>query len=304
MKDLVTSTVTAVSTKVRDNNKIHIGGYETVEKMIAIDRVHKRVFHEAYGKSFDRSESTFDGKDKVFALRSLDRVNSIIGVPAVKVLGTGDMCLVAPWAMLTQGIDTGETADFGPGKLVLPITKGPIATVCFLPCGGMDYETDELPTWAVRVNMSTLYPSFDVKLHKACWTEGRGKMTTEKKTNHVHLFPGQVEVGDFLLINNEAKEVYTVGENANFPEGKAELATFRTNWDGSVLKPRNFKIGKMPYVYGAVRAIPNNYLLEKQAVSMSLAKVADDNTGTLKLSFMSARFNGCGFLVHETHVVE
>ena len=71
-----------------------------------------------------------------------------------------------------------------------------------------------------------------------------------------------------------------------------------------MLKPRNFKIGKMPYVYGAVRAIPNNYLLEKQAVSMSLAKVADDNTGTLKLSFMSARFNGCGFLVHETHVVE
>ena len=217
--------------------------------------------------------------------------------------------------MLTHSID--ENEDFGPGKLVLPITIGPVDTVCFLPCGGMDPETDELPTWTEKVELTRLmysfiwrqwltklYASFDVKLHRAIWNEGRGKITTKKDTNYVHMFPGQVEEGDYLLVNNEAKKSIHDLRKRQFSgwdgrighlhyglERVSEKALVIQNWEGT-LRTWRPQGDSEPISRGQTGCVPES------------GEISDDNVGTLQISFTSARFNGCGFLVHETHVVE
>ena len=140
-KEIVGATVTALAKKIKDINKIHLSSGELLEKCATLDRIHKNIFEGAFGSKYTPDEVA--DRSLTYYLRSLDFVSSMVGSSMIRIYNSGDLCIVAPWAVLTTSLSENPD-EFCAGKLVLPITKGPVATVCFLPCGGLDFATDQV----------------------------------------------------------------------------------------------------------------------------------------------------------------
>ena len=147
--------------------------------------------------------------------------------------------------MLTYSIDEEQNEDLGPGKLVLPVTIGPVATVCFLPCGGMDRDTEELPVWADKVDLTKLYASFDEKLHSTVWNEGKGK-SQKRRTQTMSICSREKSRTLFSRQQRGKKSIHDwrkrqfsgregrIGHLRYGLEGISEKASIIQNWEGTL----------------------------------------------------------------------
>ena len=293
-EQLVSCTVAALEKKVKDNNKIHLSSGERLEKSVVVERIHKNVFEGAYGTKYTPDEVA--NRHMSYHLRSLDKIAEMMSSVMVRVYSSGDICIVAPWAVLTSPLD--DNREFGAGKLVLPVTKGPVATVCFLPCGGLDFDTDQVPTWADKISITRLVSKFDVKLHPAVWRQGRGKFTVGRKKKEASIVKDQIKIGEYIRSRGASHEIISVDKDVFL--GNADRVVFKDRWE-SACNEQLFTIAEVPFLYGVIRAVRNGLMEDWECDKLELANLKD-GIGALKLAFHNAPFNACGFLVTDTHI--
>lgn len=314
--EMVSSTYETVLKKVKDSNKIHVTSTDPHQRTVMVDRVHSRVFKGAFGTKIGEGSEEEEENQCFYSVESLDNVIRVLGKSAIKITGDRDVCIVTPWQVLLSELDGGPPGEFCAGKLVLPITKGPLETLCFLPCGGLDFETDDVPTWANKIPLScissSLLQSDLAGDYPSLKDLGKGKINFVSKTDHLDILPGQsVEEGDRIVCNGEEHIIRTVGPNAFYREGTADVVTFtdilvegkwvRDKWvkNGN---EKTYHIIRMPFLYGQMREINNEKLESLDNVNIKLNKISSHNVGTVNITYKNACFNPHGFMIHDSHI--
>ena len=110
-----------------------------------------------------------------------------------KIHQSGDISLVTPWYVITEDLtisfeDEGSTRNTSTkGSLAIPIkeTNGDIMKL-FIPCAGLDPDTDQVPTWVTGYNIRKIIPEMD-KMSLYPRVSGNGKLSGIKAMDYASL---------------------------------------------------------------------------------------------------------------------
>ena len=100
---------------------------------------------------------TFEKSSPVFNITTLERLQQIIGNSRsiAKIHVADDVSIITPWlAFKAPYKDDG--VDVEKGRLTIPLKEIGEYVKVFIPCGGMDPDTDELPDWCEHYNISEI----------------------------------------------------------------------------------------------------------------------------------------------------
>ena len=195
-------------------------------------------------------------------------------------------CIVTPWAILSDDMGLG----FEKGKFVIPVTRGSVSTICFVPCAGIDDETGQVPSWCEEVSLND-FAAFDWTAFPNLQTLGESKVNALANNVIKNVLPGEVMVGDVVTIGGQANEVVSVEENG-------EVVVCKDIWKKKG-NQRNYRITRVPKLYGKLLEIQNNNIETYADVNFALEKVNKNNHGTLKCTYRQGCFNSFGFSVYE-----
>ena len=196
-------------------------------------------------------------------------------------------CIVTPWAILSDDMGLG----FEKGKFVIPVTRGSVSTICFVPCAGIDDETGQVPSWCEEVSLND-FAAFDWAAFSNIQTLGESKVDVLANNNTItNVLPGEVMVGDVVTIGGQTNEVVSVGESE-------EVVLCKDIWKrkGSQRKIRTTKV---PKLFGKLVEIQNSKIEQYVDVNFTLVNVDKNNHGTLKCTYRQGGFNCFGFSVYE-----
>lgn len=123
-----------------------------------------------YGKLFLPQEKTVQATAKsspTFSLRSLGRLEKIlISECLIKFHHGGDISIITSWLILKLPLELNagtEGCILQPGRLLIPLKENENSTTVFIPCGGPDPDTDEIPSWCKLYDISDI---INVKAHQ------------------------------------------------------------------------------------------------------------------------------------------
>ena len=131
----------------------------------------------------------------------------------LKIHAGGDVTIIAPWMVTTENIVVSETTTFEPGRLVIPVKEIEDKLQVFIPCGGPDPDTDNLPTWCRSYNISNELISILPEHLK--YSRGVGVLTGIAKQDWTVIKRDQVDEGDFIHVRGQYLEVMSVGIDFN-----------------------------------------------------------------------------------------
>ena len=112
--------------------------------------------------------------------------------------------------------------------MAIPIKTNEERIECFLPCAGLDPDTDLIPSWCsvkghdIRELVPDISPSQLLPLRK----HGEGTLTGYKSTFFASIKSGQVEIGDLVYCRGQTMEVFAVSDDAFYPEGSRNSLRF------------------------------------------------------------------------------
>ena len=217
-----------------------------------------------------------------------------------QVPSTKDTSFISPVSIFI-GAQQDDNPWLQQGNLVMPLRQLDNNRVveCFIPCGGIDPDTDEIPTWSEEISLKDIVPDLDKKCIHPLRLAGVGKITGYRDFNFAIVQPNQVKKDDYVISRGQWMQVVTSGEDA-FNPGRDNV-TFKTNLTKNINKQK-FEIVRWPHLCGKILQLDVNNLKEYEPVSVSLSKINLDNIGSLNISFINMCFNSLGFLTHDTHV--
>ena len=211
---------------------------------------------------------------------------------------SGDISLVTSRCVIGEDVDTFIRS----GQLVLPISFDEENIKVFIPCEGIDADIEEVPAWADEVKLTEIIPGYDVKDVPNLRVRAQGKMTGVRGSDFTTIKSQQVEPGDFLACRGgEIYEIWSVADNAFFPEGTRDSIRLKRNFVKNVNK-QPFDIIKVPKLRGKIYSLKQNIVDFHNMVTIQLHKINSDDFGTLKISYRNACFNSFGFLTHDGHI--
>ena len=267
--------------KTRDSNVLKTTRADGNVKTIEIQRMHTSIYNAIF-----LQRNTEDVSCKTFA-----DVYNVLGDSTLRTFRTRDLCLVTPWATLLEDMGVG----FEKGKFVIPITKGAVATVCFVPCSGIDDETGEEPIWCDEVSLKQ-FAAFNWAVFTNLQTVAKNRVDILANDNITDVLPGEVMVGDIVTVGGQANEVLSVGDSGKYANG--EIVVCKDKWKRRG-NQRKLSVTRVPTLYGKMMAIQNEKLQSFADVNFSLTKVNENNYGTLICTYRQGGFNCFGFSVYE-----
>ena len=293
-----------IKQKLIDSNKMLSSNIDPhLKKVVVSENVHRYVYAGTFGQKFlpkEKLNVLQELKTPTFSLQTFDRVGEIFEIGGIKCHKSGDICIITPWSVLID--DIAGSMEFTKGKLVIPIKEKPEVITCFLPCGGLDPETDEIPSWAEDVLITDLFKGFDVKDFPSLQHKGVGKMSALRKQDYTSIASGQVNEGDYIICRGECKLVYAVAEDAFYPPGLRNCVRLKTSFKRNINK-QSYSIAKIPTLQGKIMDINKTQLKAHRTVRVMFEKISKENTGTLTVEYQNGCFNSLGFLTHETHIM-
>ena len=153
---------------------------------------------------------------------------------------------------------------------------------CFIPCGGLDPDTDNVPLWCQSYNIKDIVPNLKPMDLYSIRKPGIGKMSAIVKTDYTSITSGQVGEGDIILCRGQWMEVYAFGDDAFYREGVHDSVRFRKNVTKNCNKQK-YDIMKWPALQGKVVELNESDIGLHEAVSVTLTKINQQNLGSLKI---------------------
>ena len=303
-KNLCNNLSKSVLKKLKDASTLKSNIANPHNRQVQVLNVSRLIFTGVYGKLFLPEERTVAANSKsspLFNIQTLERLYSVFGSEyLVKFHHGGDVCLISSWLVLVSPVDVinnnGEVSIIHPGRLLLPLKdQGDVITV-FIPCGGPDPETDQIPSWCKEYTINDL---INVKPEQLHYKQGDGVLSAVANQNYTIIKKDQVNEGDFILIRGQYLKVYAV--STDFNSDARNVVRFTCDMKGNVNKQK-FSIASFPKLHGMIMDIPKVDVKEDKFVSVVLNKIDDDDIGILNVSFRNACFNSLGFLTHDTAI--
>ena len=259
--------------------------------IVTTQNIHKVVF-ATLGCKFNPSEKvSMSEKSISFNLFSIGRLHTLLGeADLVRVHKTGDVTLCAPWGILKEEIEGIEE-----GTYAVIIAEKKESFKIFVPCGGPDVDTDEVPSWVNSVRIDEIC-RLKVKKLPAYQSIGMASKIKKGDDSFVTLKDKIVEK-DYLLFNKEQVRV------------KAVAVDFNTDLNNSIRiegeflyshLPQNFKICRMPQLQGKILVVKNDKLKLYRPITVELDSINKHGFGNACFRYHYFCFNEMGFLIHDT----
>ena len=118
-------------------------------------------------------------------------------------------------------------------------------------------------------------------------------MSAIRGTDFSSLCSGQVDAGDHVLCRGGLNEVYSVADDAYFPEGFRDSIRFTKDFVKNVNK-QPFDIIKSPMLQGKIMNIDKKFIGTFQDISIILDNITLDDIGCLKVTYRNMCFNHGG----------
>lgn len=296
----------AIVLKIRDSNKMKSNYADPHLRTLALPDVHRLVFETTVATKFkdsEKNEDVVDSKNSSpnYSLSSISRINEVFPNAVIRVHSSGDITLVTPWYVLNREMNIHENV-FAKGALVLPVEQGDNAFKCFIPCAGLDPDTNLLPSWCESYSIRQLVPDLNPMELYPIRRPGIGKLVALRGTEHGTIPSGQIEESDIIYSRGQWMEVYAYGDDAFYREGTHNSIRFKQDVSKNINKQK-FDIMKWPIVQGKIVELDANVIDSHEFVSIVLNKINDQNIGNLKIVYRNACFNSLGFLTHDTYIV-
>ena len=223
-KDYRNDLVQWASAKLLDANKMKSSLNDPHKRTTTILNVHRLIFSGSFGNKFLPEERSLDNVDVKrsspnFKLQTLNRLNEVFGACFVKCHHSKDISFISPVSIYTAADPVHVQNEFPwlqQGSLVMPLRYlGGSDVECFIPCAGMDPDTDDIPAWSKEIRLNNIVPDLDPK--KCIYplrSAGEGKLTGYRNFNFVIIPPNQVKKDDFIVCRSQWMQVVTAGEDA------------------------------------------------------------------------------------------
>jgi len=279
-------------------------------RTLTIPDIHQFVFETVLCNRLNQEEkhlqctnTNLSKSSSLFNLQTLERVNQIFPKSPVKVHNSGDISLVTPWFVLNKD-QSFDDHIFKRGHLVIPIKSNDEGIECFIPCAGLDPDTDIIPSWCSEKghNIQELVPDISPNQLLPIRKHGEGTLTGYKSTFFASIKSGQVDIGDLIYCRGQTLEVFAISDDAFYPEGSRNSLRFTKDLTKNINRQK-FDIIKWPVLQGKIVNFNMRDVDVHEPMSFMLSKISDISVGTLKISYQNACFNSFGFLTHDTHLI-
>lgn len=300
-----------VKNKLNDNNNSKAFSVEGHQRLLTLPGHHRLTFMVMFSNAFNDSDEVVEQKDKKFisiSIETMERLGKLLSFcNFVRHHKNGDITIIAPWGVIDDD-EANDDHDDGNIHLLLekntfflPIKDEETYIKAFVPCGGPDPETDELPRWSRNVRLDEIVPLSSISIEKVQKIASRGT-TCEKISRGDDYFicmAGQIEVGDFVQFNGERVRAAIVG--TDFMSDSRDCITVEEKFKKDH-KLQNFKIIKLPILQGWITNVKKTETGSSSVyhpVTFSMSS-PDENIGIVQISFQNFCFNSIGFLTHDT----
>ena len=180
---------------------------------------------------------------------------------------------------------------------MIPLKETADGFQVFIPCGGFDPDTDQIPSWCCSYKVTELIL---ISPHNLKYTSGDGVMTAVAKQDWAVIKRDQVVEDDYILIWGQYLQIRSVA--VDFNTNLRNSIRFTKQLKNNVNKQKFF-IAKLPLVQGRITNIPRDIVAVQMPLSMFLNKIDGDDIGLLTIGFRNACFNNLGFLTHDTAII-
>ena len=265
------------------------------------------VFAAAFSIKFLITERFINGVDlnkssPKFNLTTISRVQEVFsGSAVVRVHSYGDLTLITPWFYVSNSSNETNNDFLQKNTLILPLNKTDGLYKCFIPCGGLDPTTDNIPPWCQSYNIKDIIPYINPMDLYSIRKPGIGKMSAVSKTDYTSIPSHQVDEGDLILCRGQWMEVYAFGDDATYHPGVHDIVRFTKDFNKNINKQK-YEIIKWPKLQGRIMELNENEIDLHEPVSVTLNNITERNIGSLKITYRNACFNSLGFLTHDTHI--
>lgn len=182
--------------------------------------VSRLVFCSVYGRILEASERNIESikpsasNTPLFELPSLERLLKFFksSESILKIHSGGDVSLITSWLVLKERFNVKGDLFFEGGRLVIPLKVNGDTVSVFIPCGGPDPETDQLPSWCRKYSLDDIIP---VKAQQLQYRQGEGLLSAVSKQDWTSIQKGQVNEGDYVNCRGEYLVVKGVGIDFN-----------------------------------------------------------------------------------------
>lgn len=245
------SLLTSTRLKLKESNKMKSSLADPHSRTVIIPEIHKLVFAGAFSSKFLPTERSLVGIDLKqssprFNLDSIIRVDEVFQGAVTRIHGSGDTTVVTPWYHITTDEMGSNSDDFlQKGTLLLPIQQNHHTIKCFVPCAGLDPETDNIPTWCESYKINDVLPNINIKDLYPIRKAGIGKLSAINKQDYSSIPSGQIEIGDVILCRGQWMEVLVFGGDAFYTEGAHDIVRFTKNFTKNINKQK-YDIMKWP----------------------------------------------------------
>ena len=216
-KDCKNDLVKSASVKLLDANRMKSNLSDPHKRTTSIPNIHRLVFSGAFGCKFLPKERLLDVDLKrsspIFKLFTLDRLNQVFGPCFVKCHPSKDTSFISPVSIFI-GAQQDDNPWLQQENLVMPLRQLDNNRVveCFIPCGGIDPDTDEIPTWSEEISLKDIVPDLDKKCIYPLRLAGVGKITGYRDFNFAIVQPNQVKKDDYVISRGQWMQVVTSGK--------------------------------------------------------------------------------------------
>ena len=294
--------VQQLAAKLYENNTWKSFSINGHTRDLNIPGIHRFVFEEF-------SKETGQEKEDRLTFNNIKSItDSLIGVDLTRFHKNGDISIVAPW-----GIPLVDVIKFTDDKIYnnqrnsyvmcledgLGINNNNNIRV-FLPCGGPDPETDEIPEWVENVRVDQLC---NINVDRLPVQKSNGVCSKIKKGDeYFTCLKDQVEEGDYVMFNGERVRARAVSVDFMSDYRNCIGINHRSGGFKRDHKPQAFKILKMPNVQGKIFTLEAKDIKYTRPVKLSFSSKGKQNIGNVNITYNSFCSNSLGFLIHDTAV--
>ena len=264
--------------KLRYGNLVRSNFSQPHVKSVFVPDVHRLLFSASFGLKFQLEEKNLDVDNSksspIFNLKTCQRLADVFSSTSlVKCHKSGDITIIARWSFVCQQSPS-LPSYITEGALVLPIKYEKDEVICFVPCDGLDPETNNILSWVESIPISSLMP-FKITDHSNLKVKGMGKETFFSGTDYTSIPSGQVAIGDLIMFRGKVtNEVMSFADDAFAPEGTRDSVRFKNRFCSNSRK-QHFHIFKEPHLQGRILKIPKDLLVEKANNSKTIYSKSD-----------------------------
>ena len=189
-EDLHSSLIRTSRQKLLDSNKMRCNFADPHCKTVVAGEVNRLVFAGVFGRKFTLEERCVSGTDlkrssPMFSIANLKRLEEVFGGSFVKCHNSGDISLITPWFILNEQLHSEYLLK---GTLLIPLEDLGVHMKVFVPCAGLDPDTDMVPEWSSEVSLQEITPNLNIKELYSLKKTGRGKISLIKNTNFTSIY--------------------------------------------------------------------------------------------------------------------